>query len=194
MLPIRLNLLPPPKRERLARVVRFLFLRELLEYLVFTSAVVGMVQLVGWLILTSVMQDLIQSSLLINRDSPKANQEIRQTNLLLKELAAAGAAYAPLTPRLTELAESLPPDIKLTALKLNRVDGSLLLAGTALSRAALLNYQQELRRYSWISQISVPTSQLFQKENIPFELRATLKGLPPLFASPVAGRKTMAED
>ena len=52
---------------------------------------------------------------------------------------------------------------------------TLVITGTALTRSALLRYQDTLNGISWITQVETPASQLFQKENINFEFRAKLK-------------------
>ena len=71
----------------------------------------------------------------------------------------------------------LPNDIKINSLKIDRPAQTLTIAGTALTRSALLNYQEKLNGASWITQVETPASQLFQKDNINFEFRAKLKSV-----------------
>ena len=60
---------------------------------------------------------------------------------------------------------------------MDRRTQTLVLSGTALTRSALLHYQDVLNGISWITQVETPASQLFQKDNINFEFRAKLKDL-----------------
>lgn len=177
---LRLNLLSPHKREKLKSLVRFLFIKKLLEMGIFTVALLAITHLLGWLMLTQTVNDLASSSLLVNRDFTHYNQEIKKINTTFKQLTLAAQEFIPLTPKILDIANTLPPDIQLSSISIDRATNSLVISGTAKTRNALLNYSKELGTIAWIDTVSAPRSQLLQKENISFEIRATLKNFPPV--------------
>lgn len=178
MMILRLNLLPTEKKTKFASTVRFLFAKEMLEYVIFTCAVLAIANLLGWFILTETLTNLAAASLLTSREFPGVNQDVRRINALTKELALASDGYVQLTPRLVEIAGALPPEIRLTAVSLDRGTGTLVVSGVAKTRAALLTYETTVKGYPWVEKVTSPTSQLFQKENINFELKAHLNIIP----------------
>lgn len=177
---ILLNLLSPHKRARLKGLIRYLFIKELLELVLLTSALVALAYLFGWMVLTSFLNDLSISTTLVNRDYSSYNQEIVKINALIKKISLASDGYATLLPHLADLAKNLPDDIKLDSVTLNRRGQKITLAGTAKTRDALLNYQAVIKGVNWIGNFEIPPSQLFQKDNIGFEISASLKNFPPL--------------
>ena len=140
--------------------------------------------------LSQTVNDLAAHSFSVNRDFTHYNQEIKQINTTFKQVALAAQEYVPLTPKILDIAQTLPPDIKLNTLTIDRTTNTLILSGTAKTRTALLSYDEQLATISWISSVSAPRSQLLQKENINFEIRASLKNFPALrnLTSPTGGR------
>ncbi|MBI5729373.1 MAG: PilN domain-containing protein [Candidatus Magasanikbacteria bacterium] len=175
MMTLRLNLLPPQKKTGLAAMVRYLFAKEMLEFTIFTCALLATAYLSSWYVLSQALNDLASSSLLVNRELPTVNQEIRRINTLTKEIGLSGAGYAPVTPYIIQIASTLPPAIRLTSLTIDTGSGAVGIAGMAKTRAAFLDYQKILSASPWLEGVNTPTSQLFQKENVNFEIRARLK-------------------
>ena len=99
---------------------------------------------------------------------------------MTKNIIISAEDFMPFTPKILEIAAALPPNIKLIGLDINRVNNTISLSGTAATRAALLNFQKVIRDIGWINGITAPNSQLFQKENINFEIHGNLVGLPTL--------------
>lgn len=172
-----INLLSPQKKSRLKKAVQFLFVKEMLEISIFTCVLLAITHLLGGLILAQTLNDLASSSLLINREFPSINDDIRGVNVLIKNINDSAQNYSPLSPKIIELLNSLPDDIRLDALTISRDSSSLSLTGVAKTRAALLNFQSVLDGIPWINQVSTPISQLFQKENLSFQIQTTIKDL-----------------
>lgn len=177
---IALNLLSPNKKNRLVKLIKFLFVKEILEIMILTLSILAITHLFGVQVLDNFLSSLSQSTVAINKDYSKYNREIVTANALVKKVLTASSQYAPLSPYLTYISEILPPDIKLNTVQINRTSPQLTLSGTATTRESLLSFQDKLRKASWISEVSTPVSELFQKTNINFEVRASLPGLPPL--------------
>lgn len=180
MLALRINLLSPEKKTNFKNVMRFLFIKEMLEFTVLTVTLLAMMYLFAWWVITQAMADVVASSLLINRETPPINHDIQDLNRLTRNVILSSQDYAQISPLLFELANNLPSDIKLIAIDFDRQRNTVTLSGTAATRDSLLNFQKIVSETSWISGVSAPTSQLFQKENISFEMRGSLKGLPNL--------------
>lgn len=184
MMSLQLNLLSPDKKNNLVSLARFLFLKEMLEYLIFTSAILAIMIISGWFVLADVFSDVTDSALAVSRETPSINQDVRDLNINTRNLVVAGREFYPLTPRLFDIIKSLPPTIKLNAVSINREDNSVTINGTAATRDDLLNYQTIISSIPWLKSAGAPASQLFQKENINFELHAALVGFPILKSSP----------
>jgi Tfp pilus assembly protein PilN len=187
-----INLLSKQKRGRLEHLIKFIFIRDILEIVLLVYSVLAIILLWSWLVLQENFNNLAESSVLVNREYSKYNQEIRQVNGDIRNFNQAAKYYSPITPKLTEIINTLPEDIKLNSLELSRAQNKIVLSGTALTRDALLNYQKTLKQISWLENIETPTSQLFQKENINFEVKAT--GLPALSPTERPKKATQSEE
>lgn len=180
MIDLQLNLLSPAKKKHYYQFFRFLFIKETLEFIMVACCLVAIMHLVGWLLLTATLNDLAASSLVVNKESVVHNQEIKNINALMKEFLTAGDDYAMLSPHLMQLSTTLPPDIKLNAVVLDRTNKSIVISGLAATRDSLLRYVTMVRQLTWIGSFAEPASSLFQKENINFEIRAPLQQILPV--------------
>lgn len=182
MLALHLNLLPPSKKTKLQTLVHYLFIKELLEIIIFTIAVLATAELLGWLVLTESLRGLAESSLLVNGVLSKQNESVKQLNKVIKQVTKAGEGYSPITPKLLELISRMPNDIQLNTISIQRSDHTVALSGIATTREALLRYQNAMDNIPWLEKIPAPTSQLLQKEHVQFELRARLRDdAPPVY-------------
>lgn len=177
---LHLNLIDPDKRKRFKKLIRFLFLKELLEFILLTAAMLAIIHLLGLWVVTQTLSDLASSSLIVNREQTATNREVRRINKLTHDIIASGEDYTKITPRLIELIGLVPTNITIQLVSVDRTTNSFLLAGVADTRQALLDFQKVTQQITWIENVSTPTSQLFQKNNISFEIRANLKGFPSL--------------
>jgi len=191
---LRVSLLSPLKKGKLQKLIQFLFTKELLEMVIFTCTILAVTQLVGWLILTRSVSDLAQTSLLVNRETPPFVQDIRRVNKLAKDLLASGQDFYPISPRLYDIIDSLPPNIKLSAVIIDRENQTAEIDGLAATRDAFLMYQDILTSIPWITDVSSPVSQLFQKENIGFEFHMKLKNIPKLKPLPKVNQRRAPSD
>ncbi len=184
-----INLLSPAKKKKVRELVTFLFIKNLLGATVFVCAVLGIALLWGWLTLVDEFGKLSQSALLVNREFSSYNQEMRKLNRIIKNVNGSGHGYYVIAPALREIAQALPGDIKLTSMELDRAGQTLFMAGIAQTRQAFLGWQETVKKIPWLERVEMPTSQLFQKENINFEIRAALKGFPLLPAEPLPPKR-----
>ncbi|MFA6486457.1 MAG: hypothetical protein WCT40_03765 [Candidatus Magasanikbacteria bacterium] len=178
MMIINLNLLPPHRRERVHRLIKFLLTKNLLEFVIIATAFIGTVLLWGWIILIDEYKMLAQNSISISRDYATHNSEVRRVNRVLKSVNDASSDYMPILPRLLEIISSTPSTIKINTVDINRVENKIIIYGTASTRAELLAYQETIKAIPWMETAIMPTTQLLQKENINFEYITRLKNWP----------------
>lgn len=171
----KINLLSTEKKRRLEQLVKFIFLKELVEIILLISAFLSIVLLLSQSMLQREFNDLSQSATLVSREFSHYNQEIRKINSAIKDFNSASKNYSPLTPKILEFVQKTPTDIKISSLHIDQTAGTIIIAGTAKTRTSLLNYQDSLKKYSWILGVQTPVSQLFQKENVNFQINAQIK-------------------
>ncbi len=177
MMNINLNLLPVAKKNRLEYIINFLLTKDILEMVILIGSVLAVVLLWSWIFLENDFAVLAETATAVNREYYTYNQNVKNINNLVRDINLANQNFIPTAPKLKELINSLPNDIKINSLQLDRHAQTLVITGTALTRSALLQYQDILNGISWLTQVETPTSQLFQKDNINFEFRAKLKNL-----------------
>jgi len=175
-----INLLSKQKRGRLEHLTKFIFVRDILEIVLLIYTMLAITLLWSWIVLQEDFNNLAESSTLVNREYSRYNQEIRDVNSLIRNLNKTSQIYLPLAPKLSEIIQGLPKDIKLNAINIDRNLNNVTFSGTALTRDALLEYQEQIKKIGWLEKFETPASQLFQKENINFEMRAKLKNVEPL--------------
>lgn len=174
---INFNLLPAAKKSRLDYIINFLLLKDILELVIIIGSVLAATLIWSWLFLENDFVNLAASAAAINREYYTYNQDVKTINNLVRNINLANQNFTPITPKIKELIGTLPDDIKLNSVQIDRQAQTLLISGTALTRSALIHYQDVLNKISWITQLETPASQLFQKENINFEFKAKLVSL-----------------
>lgn len=172
-----INLLPERKKDGLDKLVKFLFCKEILEVVLLTSAFLSITLLWGWIILQENFTNLSQSALSVNKEFSHYNQDVRKINLALKKLNASSLGFSPITSKIVEFINKLPADIKLNSLNLNRETGTFEISGIAKNRDILISFQSLLQSLDWLENVQSPTSQLFQKQNINFDIKAKIKNI-----------------
>jgi len=177
MMIINLNLLSPSKKTRNEHVVRFLFLKNLLEMSLLVAALLATCLLLSWVILQEEFNNLSSSTMLVDRGYSSYGQEIRRINKINHDVTLSGKNYFALSPQLLELIDTVPVEIKLNSLNIDRTNNKLVIIGVAKQRETLLVYQDRIKELSWVADLGSPTSQLFQKENVDFEWTIKIKAV-----------------
>lgn len=180
-----LNLLPTGKKNRLEYLTNFLWMKDILELIILTLAVLGIILIWSWMTLEQQFGDLVASAVTLDRASFSYNKDVGEINKLVKDINAAGKNYSEVVPKLLEIVATSPNDIKINSLQIDKRSQILTIQGSAQTRNGLLKYQDLLKSLSWIEAVETPASQLFQKENINFEFKTKLKGIPSLQDRPV---------
>jgi len=177
MMDIDLNLLPVAKKNRLEYITNFLLIKDILELVILICSVLASTLIWSWIFMENDFISLAESANAVNREYYTYNQDVKNINGLIKSINLANQNFVPITPKAKELIDSLPNDVKINSIQVDRQAQTLVINGMALTRTALLHYQDVLNKISWITQVETPASQLFQKENVNFEFRAKLRNL-----------------
>lgn len=172
---LNLNLLSPQKKIRNEHVTRFLFIKNMLEVTLFVIAIIANALLLSWIVMQNNFNNLSSSAILVNQGFSSYNQEIYKINQIDRSIVTAGKYFNPIIPQLLEFTKTVPNGIKLSSINWDRLNLKLIISGTAKNRNDLLNYQEEIKKITWIEKIETPSSQILQKENINFEFTITLK-------------------
>ena len=126
------------------------------------------------MILQNEYNNMAGSASLVNREQSNYNTEIRQANYLIRQINDSAAKYQPYSKKMKEIINSLPLDIKLHSMTIDAKNKKFLLSGTAKYRDSMLKYGEILKQTLWLKNITAPVSQLFEKENINFEIKADI--------------------
>jgi len=174
MIPHRLNLLSPEKRQHLKRMINFQFTKNLLEVLVFFLSIICISLLGGQWTLEDYFNKLADHVVTISNRYGESNQQIKTINQQITQIELVQKEYYSWTPRLVELSSVIPTGVTLDSLSLNQKTGELTLTGGALARNNLLDLKKQLETLDWIDVINIPPTQLTEKTNIKFSLSSKI--------------------
>jgi len=173
-----INLLPDRKKRSIEKLINFIFIKNMLEMTLLTSAFIAMLLLWSSVALSEQYAAISNSALLITSEASEHNQANRDINRIVKQLNLAGNNFFTISDKLHFISAALPPNTRLNSLDIDRKSGTISISGTAKTRDELLLFLENLKTINWLDKIEAPTSQLFQKENINFEIKGTLKDIP----------------
>jgi hypothetical protein len=171
-----LNLLSTEKRSKLEQLIKFLFTKNILETVILFCSLIALTLLWASLTLSDQLTTAVDASNVTSPEYSAYGQDVAKINYAIRGVNLAGTGVTSTTPKLIELIQKIPADIKLSSLDFDRKSNTLTLAGTAKTRDALLTLQDVLHTISWIDKSSAPVSQLFTATDVTFEIKSTLKG------------------
>ena len=129
----------------------------------------------SWFLVQEEFANLAESAVAVDREFRSQNMEIAKINKLSRDLNISSKNFEALTPKLLELINSLPNDIKLGSVNIDKNNKTLAVSGLAKTRESYAKYQDIFKNLSWITNLQVPATQLFVKDNIKFDFSAQLK-------------------
>lgn len=177
MMRLNLNLLPQEQKKETRLIMQLSLLKDTLSrlglILVFLIFFLSLINLT----LKEQLKNLEDSSSLVNTGYANYNFEVAEINKKIASITAAGKQYKVLTPKILELMETIPADIKISSLHMDIYSSEIALPGTARTREDLLRFEEDLKKIEWVTGVDLPKSQLFQKDNIPFEIKIKTQNL-----------------
>lgn len=178
MIPHRLNLLSPEKRQHLKRMINFQFTKNLLEVLVFFLSIICISLLGGQWTLEDYFNKLADHVVTVSNRYGESNQQIKTINQQIKQIEIIQKEYHDWTPYLAELSSIVPTGITLNTLSLDQNSGELTLTGDAQTRNNLLDLKKQLETLDWVDVIIIPPTQLTERTNIKFSLSSKISDQP----------------
>lgn len=175
MIPSRLNLLSPEKRQHLKNMVFFQFIKGILEVLLIIACATGIILLGARTILENYFSDLTSTIVFIQSQHVKTNREVRDINVVINNLENIQKEFKPITILIPEITGAVPAGVVLNAAQINPENKTIALSGEANTRDNLLRLEENIKKISWIQSTNLPLSQLTKKDKIPFALSATMK-------------------
>ena len=176
-MPCRINLISPQKRQHLKTMVRFQFVKNILEIILIVTCVIGIALLGGEWVLGNYFSDLNTTIASMQSRYVETNRTVKLINKKLGQIEFIQSKYRQITPLLPKITETLPNAINLTALDVNIKNKTMQITGFALSRDNLLEFQTRLEEAEWVEKVDIPVDQLTKKDNINFSFSTALKEL-----------------
>lgn len=175
MIPCRLSLLSPEKRQNLNSMVYFQFLKSILEILLIVISLTGIILLGAQNVLESYFGDLTTTMVFTQNQFAETNYEVKNINNLLKEVDQIQKEYQPISRIINLFTSTLPENLILDSTSYSQETKTLSLAGIATTREDLLEFKKRLDSLPEVKGTDLPISQLTKKEKIPFSLSVKLK-------------------
>lgn len=168
---LNLNFLPDRDKKNLITTTRLCWCVNVLKITLFLIFIFnGFVFLINFLLAEQISM-LNKRNDEVSKNYFFYNQEVNNINEQLSRIIKATHNYSIITPRLSEIINTLPNEIQLKNLVLSlEKSDQILISGIAKNRETLLNYKNILEKISWVNSTELPTSQLMQKENINFNM------------------------
>lgn len=177
MIPCRINLISPQKRQHLQTMVRFQFVKNILEIILIVTCVIGIALLGGEWVLGNYFSGLNITIASLQNRYADTNRTVKLINKKLEQIEFIQSKYRQITPLLPQITKALPDAINLTALNVDKKNKTMQMTGFAPSRGDLLEFQTQLEAADWVETVEIPVDQLTKKDNINFSFSVALKEL-----------------
>lgn len=175
MIPLRLNLLSPQKKNHLVRMFRFQSVKQACEIFFITASIIGMMLLGSQIVLQQYFSALTENIVSVNNRHTSEIKDMLKINKLVRDTHTIQEQYTLWTPYLIALASSTPTGITLSSVSINYETQSLSISGDAQTREDLVLFEDSLKNVPFIENALIPLSSLAQKEHIPFTITGDLK-------------------
>ncbi|MFA7245069.1 MAG: PilN domain-containing protein [Candidatus Magasanikbacteria bacterium] len=175
MYPLRLNLIDENKKKRIVKAIQFEFIQNILQILLISISFTAMILLMGKYLIRNYFSEIISSNLTTNFSYNTDLKDIGTINKTLKEINNLQKEYIEVTPLLLYLSSTTPEGITFNTININYKNKSIILSGKADTRENFLEFQNILKNSLYINEPTFPISDLTKKENIVFNISASLK-------------------
>lgn len=175
-----LNLLPPEKKQEIKREFRWQRLLSFEEMLIFALLILVGVLVATWLYAFIQYRALADSANRVQA-SPQGQKiqdlegKIKEMNIKLKYLEELNLQQTLNSEIIEEMIKSMPQDITLKTIALNRLTAQGSVSGWAPTREGLLRFKKNLESSSYFQQIELPLTSLLKDRDLDFNLNFSLK-------------------
>lgn len=184
---ISLNLNSPHQKKQIRLNRLYHLLKGNLAFVLIITLMSAVILLTARNDLQESFNTIVADASLINQQIRGSNQKIAMINEELKKIEKIQSQFAPWSNLLVYLAKNTPPNIQLNFLIIQSpmepaspAGGSqgkqwlITFKGLAKYRDDLIIFKEKLEKTEIFNKIETPLSQLTQKENIDFEIKASL--------------------
>ena len=171
---IALNLLSPAQKESLRLRVLFAMIERLMIALAAAVLLFAILLQVLRVRLTHAYSNVVSRQLL-STEYVSVNNEIKRLNETIGRIERIQREVVPASNLLIDVAGRVPPEVQIANLTFETRTQSLRMSGQAKTRAALLTFEESLRKSPFIKTLESPISNLFEKQNINFSFQAILE-------------------
>ncbi|KKQ61330.1 MAG: hypothetical protein US81_C0007G0010 [Parcubacteria group bacterium GW2011_GWE2_38_18] len=172
---ITLNLISQESRREIKLKRIYDLLKSTYLTLLILAILVSMMFLIARIVLQQNFNNVVSQTTLITKNSQEYNSKIREINSKITSINQVQNEFIPWSNVLLELSEKSPSDISLTFLQVNQERNSIKIKGTAGTRDSLLSFKNNLESSTFFYQINLPLANIFEKNNIYFEIDAKLR-------------------
>lgn len=172
---ITLNIIPNEIKKELKLKGLFALMKNILNILTILIAFYSIIFLCGKLILNIYFTNIIQESNLLIKKTEDKTGKIREINTQINSVEKIQAESKSWTNMLLAITELMGEQIKLNQLKLDSVNNTISFTGRSASREDLIQLKNQLEQSPNFSEVNFPIKNLFEKENINFEINAKIK-------------------
>lgn len=175
MIPIRLNLLSPGKRRVHQRTTYFQFTKNMLEVIFIFICISGTALLLALGYLEVQVSNITSHIAVSESKYAQKNREVDDANAVVNRAAVIQQEYIHWIPLLHTVRAAIPAHVGVDSLTMNWSTKTMTITGVAETRDALLALAKQLSAVPWIQPLTIPVTQLIEKDQIPFALSLTLK-------------------
>lgn len=176
---IILNLLSPEEKKKVQRIRLYHLIKNLSFQLTSVVLITMTVLIFNYLLLANQNESLdqqIENEVSTRRESriTSIEEATKQLNTQLESSKTVLDLYVQWTSILAKISNEIPAGITLTSVQLDSASLSFRIAGVALDRSLLLNFQDVIANNAYFTNTTSPISNLTQKDNVTFEITGQL--------------------
>ncbi|MFH1226250.1 MAG: hypothetical protein V1684_03135 [bacterium] len=181
---ISLNLNSPHQKKQIRLNRLYHLLKGNLSFVLIISIVSAIILLVARNDLQKSYNDITAAATLLNQQIRGSNQKITIINEELNKIKKIQSQFIPWSNLLVYLTKNTPPNIQLNFLIIQTLPESqappaggqwqITFKGLAKHRDDFLLFKEKLEKIELFDKVEIPLNQLTQKENLDFEIKASL--------------------
>jgi len=171
---LHLNLISEELREDIKLRHIYKMLKRVIFFLMVITIFVAIIFLISKIILQNSFNKIVEQTTLITKSSQGRNTKIREINAKIDYINEMQGNYIEWSYLIEYLARNINNDITFNSIKINKEEGKIDLKGVARSRDNLLLLKKELDNSDMFANIDFPLSNILEKNDINFEIKADL--------------------
>lgn len=171
---ITLNIIPEDLKNEIKLNDHFKFYKKTIGLILFTSILFSAILFSAKIILATQQSSTDQQNTIATKNTENYSKQVNEINIQLKEIKNIQKNDTDWTDFFIKIGEYTGNEIKISRLYASKTDNSLRITGVAKTRDNLLTFKNNLEKSKYFSNINLPISSLLEKENINFEISATI--------------------